>query len=376
MPNLTFALPHWLYWSGLIVFPLVAMFLLHRQREDALVSEASLPLGYALLLTGGFVGLHRFYLRSALGWIFIPLFVGVLLVNVEIRDSRDAISRESNEVTSAQFLIERAQERVEEGREGAGQELEEARAALARAEAALASVKQRAEDLDLYVKLVAGLILLLLVVDALLLPKLHRRCRELDEKDPRHTSTYTCPPVSTRGTQEDPTSGVHTRITDAVDRLNFFAGSFVAYWSPIAVIVYYYEVVARYVFNSPTNWAHESMFLMFGMQYLIAGGFCLREDAHVRVDVIYMHLSQRAKALVDVLTSVFFFIFVTALVWTGWIFFMDSWRVKEVSFTEWAVQYYPVKLAIAVGAALLLLQGLARLSKDIVVLTRGDGNGS
>ena len=48
-----------------------------------------------------------------------------------------------------------------------------------------------------------------------------------------------------------------------------------AYWSIVAVFVYYYEVISRYVFNSPTNWAHESMFLMFGMQYLIAGGFVL-----------------------------------------------------------------------------------------------------
>ena len=36
---------------------------------------------------------------------------------------------------------------------------------------------------------------------------------------------------------------------------------------------YYYEVIARFVFNSPTNWVHESMFLMYGMQYMLAGAY-------------------------------------------------------------------------------------------------------
>ena len=62
------------------------------------------------------------------------------------------------------------------------------------------------------------------------------------------------------GTHEDPTLGLHTRVTDALERLNVRAGEFVAYWAIISVFVYYYEVVARYVFNSPTNWVHESMF--------------------------------------------------------------------------------------------------------------------
>jgi len=122
------------------------------------------------------------------------------------------------------------------------------------------------------------------------------------------------------------------------------------------------------VFNSPTNWAHESMFLMFGAQYLLAGGFCLREDAHVRVDVFYMRFSKKGKALVDVLTSVFFFIFAVSLLTSGWTFFNDSFQVREVSFTEWGIQYYPIKLTLAAGAALLLLQGISRLLHDIAIL--------
>jgi TRAP-type mannitol/chloroaromatic compound transport system permease small subunit len=107
------------------------------------------------------------------------------------------------------------------------------------------------------------------------------------------------------------------------------------------------------------------MFLMFGMQYLLAGGYTLREGSHVRVDVIYTHLSERSKAIMDLITSVFFFIFVITLLVTGWIFFHDAWAINEVSFTEWGIQYYPVKFALPLGAALILLQGIAVLLKDI-----------
>ena len=50
---------------------------------------------------------------------------------------------------------------------------------------------------------------------------------------------------------------------------------------------------------------------------------------------------------------------------------VQSGGVGEVSFTEWGMQYWPVKLTMPIGAALLLLQGLSKLIKDIVILTRG-----
>jgi TRAP-type mannitol/chloroaromatic compound transport system permease small subunit len=111
------------------------------------------------------------------------------------------------------------------------------------------------------------------------------------------------------------------------------------------------------------------MFLMFGMQYMLAAGFALREDSHVRVDVIYLHLPDRAKAFIDLITSIFFFIFAIALFWTGWIFAADSIRVWEVSFTEWAIQYWPVKVTLVIGPLLLFLQGFARLIKEVVIIT-------
>ena len=118
------------------------------------------------------------------------------------------------------------------------------------------------------------------------------------------------PDVPPIGTHEDPTMHMHTRITDKLEWLNVRIGEFVAYWAVISVFVYYYEVIARFVFNSPTNWVHESMFLMYGMQYMLCGAYAYREDQHVRVDVFYTKFSPRGKAIADIITSVFFFIFI------------------------------------------------------------------
>ncbi|TDB04449.1 TRAP transporter large permease subunit [Halomonas marinisediminis] len=163
-------------------------------------------------------------------------------------------------------------------------------------------------------------------------------------------------------------------LTLAIDRVSGFFGRYVAYWSLIAPFVFAYEVLMRYAFNSPTNWAHESMTLMFGMQYLMAGAFALREGGHVRVDILYQRARPLTKASLDLLTSVFFFIFTVALLVTGWKFFSQSVSdrlffgasyANEVSFTEWAVQYYPVKFMLFFGALLLLLQGIVQLIRDV-----------
>lgn len=173
---------------------------------------------------------------------------------------------------------------------------------------------------------------------------------------------------------------VENAFTRFADRLSTFTGVFVAYWTVIAVVAYFYEVFVRYFFNSPTNWAHESMFLMFGMQYLIAGAYAFLHDAHVRVDLFYSKAGIKGKAALDIFTFVFFLIFVLALAWTGWTFFSNSVAVdflpfatgyaNERSFTEWQIAYWPVKATIFIGAVLLLIEGLARVVKDILVLRR------
>jgi TRAP-type mannitol/chloroaromatic compound transport system permease small subunit len=371
MPHLNFVLPHWLYWGALLLFPLIAMYLVKRQRERGVPRGPSLFIAYLFWVCAGFMGLHRFYLRSMWGFAFIPVFLLILHVSDTIRDRREDVSRTHAAYQSATVALNRA--KIPQGVEATPAMTE--RLQKAQAEEAKAKTDADRENAVMarwqsYSTWLAILMAAMLLVDAALLPSLTRRAsaREAAERAnaPPEVVVPDVPPI---GTHEDPTMHMHTRITDKLEWLNIRAGEFVAYWAVISVFVYYYEVIARYVFNSPTNWVHESMFLMYGMQYMLCGAYAYREDQHVRVDVFYTKFSPRGKAIADIVTSVFFFIFILTMAWTGARFALDAINNSEVSFTEWGIQYWPVKLALPIGAVLMALQGLAKLIKDIVFVT-------
>lgn len=374
MPSLNFVLPHWLYWGTLIVFPLIAMYFVKRQKQRGTPQGPSLFIAYMFWLCAGFMGLHRLYLRNLWGLIFIPVFLMILYANGEMRDRREDVSRTRAAVESSHTAIRRAQipantvatpemaerlKKVQGDGNAAEQQFADARAVLDRWQS--------------YSRWLAILMAAMLLADAVLLPGAVRRASESEAAERRLHPPAVEPPAhfDQQGTGEDPTLGVHTWFTDKIELVNIRAGEFAAYWAVISVFVYYYEVIARFVFNSPTNWVHESMFLMYGMQYMLAGAYAYREDQHVRVDVIYTRFSPRGKAVADIVTSVFFFIFVGVLFWTSWRFAADAINNDEHSFTEWGVQYWSVKLMMPIGAGLLFLQGISKLMKDVAFLARG-----
>lgn len=374
MPSLNFVLPHWLYWGTLAIFPLIALYLVKRQKQRGVPPGPSLFLAYTFWLFAGFMGLHRLYLRNTWGFIFLPVFLLILHANSEIRDRREDVSRTRAAVERTHILIRRAQipPNVTATPE-MQQALSKAQGEGKAAEQQFAEAQDNLERWRGYSRWLAILMAAMLLADAVLLPREVRRtaAREAEARRLHPPAADIVPDIPPVGTQEDPTMGLHTRFTDKIELVNIRAGEFAAYWAVISVFVYYYEVIARFAFNSPTNWVHESMFLMYGMQYMLAGAYAYREDQHVRVDVIYTKFSPRGKAIADIITSVFFFIFVGVLFWTSWRFAADSIDNNEHSFTEWGVQYWPIKLMMPIGAGLLFLQGVSKLIKDVVFLRSG-----
>jgi TRAP-type mannitol/chloroaromatic compound transport system permease small subunit len=377
MPNLNFILPHWMYWGGLLLFPLVAMYLVAHQRRRGAPREPILFNAYLFWLTAGFAGIHRFYLKSWWGFAFVPLFLAIIYCNSQLREVRDDVSRTFAALEQAQTALTQA-EPVDPAKPSAEekQALEQAQAEVKKDEIDYQAAKAVSDGWYGRARGLGIALALLMLVDAFLMPGIIRRMHAGGEEGVAVAATapHMPPPpeVHEQGTAEDPTLGLHSRFTDAIEWVNVKAGEYVAYWAVISVFVYYYEVVARFVFNSPTNWVHESMFLMYGMQYMISGAYAYREDQHVRVDVLYSKLSPRGKAIADIISSMFFFIFAITMLFTGWKFAWDAVQNAETSFTEWGVQYWPVKLTIPIGAALIILQGISKLIKDIM-LVRGKG---
>lgn len=155
------------------------------------------------------------------------------------------------------------------------------------------------------------------------------------------------------------------RFERLLDWISDRSGLFVSLWSVSAVVAYSYEVAARYLFNMPTIWVHEASFLLFGMQYMMAGAYGLLHGSHVRVDVLYTRLSSRRQAALSVFTSVFFFVFVLAMIGTAYRFFFESLAMDERSVETWQIHFWPVKGFMLLGACLIFLAGVSRLIKDI-----------
>ncbi len=135
-----------------------------------------------------------------------------------------------------------------------------------------------------------------------------------------------------------------------------------------------YEVFVRYVLNAPTVWAFDMMVQMYGALFLMAGPYALAQDSHVRGDVLYRLFSVRWQARIDfVLYLLFFFPGMLALFWFGWEIAADSWRYKEVSWNSPArIQIYFFKTLIPLAGFLLMLQGVAELTRCWRAMTTGE----
>ena len=131
------------------------------------------------------------------------------------------------------------------------------------------------------------------------------------------------------------------------------------------------EVTLRYVFNKPTVWAMPLSLYMFGTVAIVAGGYVLLHKDHVIVDVLYTRFSPRGKAMADVFTSVFFFLFCVAMLWKGIDFAQASFLAGQKYMGIWNPIIWPIKIMLPFGALLIVLQGLAKLARDLTFLITG-----
>jgi len=163
------------------------------------------------------------------------------------------------------------------------------------------------------------------------------------------------------------------KIYDSVSWASEWTGKTVR-WLSVAIIgVVCYEVFMRYVFNMPTTWVWCASYMLGAC--LIAGGlaYVYYHEGHVRIDIIYNQFSPKTKLVIDIFfTLIFFFplVFMLTLV-----FFQDAWfaySIGEVDGTTiWLPITWPYKTGIAIGLALLFLQGTVTFLRDITALAKG-----
>jgi TRAP-type mannitol/chloroaromatic compound transport system permease small subunit len=161
------------------------------------------------------------------------------------------------------------------------------------------------------------------------------------------------------------------RLFKIIDSVSKWSGVLFAYllWPGVAVLVY--EIVARYIFNAPTIWAHGTTQRIFAVYYFICGAYVSLHKDHIAMDLIYTRLPLRIQAILDIIGFVFFALFCGALLWFGSRYAWSSLIRLEPCNTPFRAPLYPVKMMIPLGALLIILQELANLWRNFYIVITG-----
>jgi TRAP-type mannitol/chloroaromatic compound transport system permease small subunit len=151
------------------------------------------------------------------------------------------------------------------------------------------------------------------------------------------------------------------RVATAIDRLNGAIGR-VAAWGILAMALIQCVVIIMRLFGAGSLWLHESLFYFHIALVLFTAAWTLRQDGHVRVDIIYSSASPRTRAAVDLAGSVLLLMpFMLAIIAFTWPYALRSLAILEGSREAGGLPLvYLLKAAILLFAAQMLLQGLSR----------------
>ncbi|MEM7774086.1 MAG: TRAP transporter small permease subunit [Pseudomonadota bacterium] len=158
----------------------------------------------------------------------------------------------------------------------------------------------------------------------------------------------------------------------AIDGLNGVIGRVTAVSLLFLIGLVVWEVFLRYVMQAPTTWGNELISYLFAGYILLGGGYTLLHRDHVSMDIVYAQLSQRAKAIIDVLTAGFVIIYCVVLLHQTGIMTYEAWESGQRAGSDWSPPLFPVYLTMPVGAALILLQAIAKLARDLYMAFTGD----
>jgi TRAP-type mannitol/chloroaromatic compound transport system permease small subunit len=159
------------------------------------------------------------------------------------------------------------------------------------------------------------------------------------------------------------------RLSRGIDALNERVGHLVYWLILAAVLVSAGNASVRYAFDISSNAWLELQWYLFSAVFLLAAGYTLLHNEHVRIDVIIGRFSPRTRAWVDLLGGLFFLLPMAVVITVlSWPVFVESWTRNEVSSDAGGLLRWPVKLLIPIGFLLLVLQGISEITKRLAFL--------
>jgi len=170
-------------------------------------------------------------------------------------------------------------------------------------------------------------------------------------------------------TREGGTLRILQRISAWIDWANDHIGRLV-YWLVLAmVLISAGNAIIRKVFSMSSNAWLELQWYLFSAVFLLASGYTLLRNEHVRIDIVAGRLSPRAQAWIDVLGTVFFLLPMTVMLTImSWPYFVRAYEFNEISGSAGGLTLWPARILLPVGFLLLSLQGVSELIKRIAFL--------
>lgn len=159
------------------------------------------------------------------------------------------------------------------------------------------------------------------------------------------------------------------KITKTIDSISHWVGKIGSWSILIIMVLVVFEVVSRRVFNAPTIWTFETITMLYGFHFMIVAAYGLLHKAMVSVDSLYEKFSPRKRAVLDIISYlVLYFPFVIGIFIVSLDFMQRSWAMKEVSQSLFAAPVYLYKTLIPVVFALLIIQGISEVLKQVIFL--------
>ena len=164
------------------------------------------------------------------------------------------------------------------------------------------------------------------------------------------------------------------KFLHTIDGISTWVGKAAAWLIIGLMLVVCIEVFKRYILNAPTAWIFDLDNMLYGSLFMLCGAYTLAQNAHVRGDFLYSSMKPRTQALLDLILYVVFFIpGIAALIYAGYSYAGDSWRILEHStVTSDGPPVYHFKTVIPIAGAIVMLQGLAEIVRSVVCLKTGE----
>ena len=159
------------------------------------------------------------------------------------------------------------------------------------------------------------------------------------------------------------------RLARAIDALSEAVGSAVAWLALGMVLAEFATVVLRYIFGLGWVALQESVVYMHATVFMVAAGYTLLHNQHVRIDIVSGLFSKRVQTWIEIVGTLLFLLpMAVVILWLSWPVFLDAYRSHEVSTNAGGLIIWPARLMLPIGFAFLILQGLSELIKRIAFL--------